>query len=260
MDETGSNAAEPNKENAKMEMKAKEIFLGKMRAIGVKTFVLISSFFVILCNILPMDKKAKKAAFEKRIRRNWVAPQFDLSTPFNTIGHGYHGYYNDGPSFYSGVRPQMSFDPFPPTYQGHSEPFDSRRQPFLESFQPTDEQTSVTGHLFTGYDDIFDPNFRRQSFIQSFQLTDEQTDPLMGDSFNSLYFHSERFRLPPERTRIYNSLDVKGEEQRTCSICIEDFVSGDQVNKLYCSHEFHVTCIEPWIFRHSTCPNCRQYS
>ncbi|KAJ0715814.1 putative transcription factor C2H2 family [Helianthus annuus] len=43
-----------------------------------------------------------------------------------------------------------------------------------------------------------------------------------------------------------------------CTICLEDFVDGQNVRVLpHCSHEFHVGCIDKWFESHSSCPNCR---
>ncbi|KAK2969114.1 hypothetical protein RJ640_028578 [Escallonia rubra] len=42
-----------------------------------------------------------------------------------------------------------------------------------------------------------------------------------------------------------------------CSICHEDFVPRDMVNRLPCSHSFHTRCILRWLKRSNTCPLCR---
>ncbi len=40
-----------------------------------------------------------------------------------------------------------------------------------------------------------------------------------------------------------------------CSICLEDFVKGEDVRVLPCSHQFHPICIDPWLLNISgTCP------
>lgn len=50
-------------------------------------------------------------------------------------------------------------------------------------------------------------------------------------------------------------LNVNLEEK--CSICIEDFKTGDTATHLPCEHRFHPGCIEPWLATHDTCPLCR---
>lgn len=191
MNDIGSNAMRPDEGNAKLGKKAKEMLVDKMGTIRVKIWLLISSFFVIINNILPMDKRAKKAAFEKRIRQNWVAPQFrQISPPWNPYQDRY---INGRPPFYSEVRPQANFG-------GNSPP------------PPTDQRNSEA--------------------------------PVTEDE-------------PPYT---FELLDVEGEDQRTCSICIDDFVLGDIVYRLSCRHQFHVDCLQMWLFYQKTCPNCRQFS
>jgi len=54
---------------------------------------------------------------------------------------------------------------------------------------------------------------------------------------------------------IYN---ITGNTEITCSICLDIFNPGENVCKLPCNHEFHKSCIDPWIAaNHATCPMCR---
>jgi hypothetical protein len=46
----------------------------------------------------------------------------------------------------------------------------------------------------------------------------------------------------------------EGEE---CIICQEEYQEGEEVTVLPCKHEFHVTCVVPWLEKHHTCPTCR---
>lgn len=52
---------------------------------------------------------------------------------------------------------------------------------------------------------------------------------------------------------------VEFEGQRTCSICMEDFVVKEKVRELkLCRHRFHENCLWPWLRVHRTCPFCRR--
>ncbi|CAG9481623.1 zinc finger, C3HC4 type, putative [Plasmodium vivax] len=43
-----------------------------------------------------------------------------------------------------------------------------------------------------------------------------------------------------------------------CSICLNDFQVGECVRTLLlCSHTFHKSCIDLWLVRSATCPNCK---
>ncbi|KAJ3023507.1 E3 ubiquitin-protein ligase rnf13 [Thoreauomyces humboldtii] len=43
----------------------------------------------------------------------------------------------------------------------------------------------------------------------------------------------------------------------TCTFCLNDYVPGDRVRELPCSHVFHSQCVDPWLSRNRrTCPVC----
>jgi Ring finger domain len=45
------------------------------------------------------------------------------------------------------------------------------------------------------------------------------------------------------------------QELNSCSICTEDFETGENVRMLPCKHIYHRRCIDPWLLRFSgTCP------
>lgn len=40
-----------------------------------------------------------------------------------------------------------------------------------------------------------------------------------------------------------------------CSICTDDFCTGEDVRVLPCNHKFHPACVDPWLLNVSgTCP------
>lgn len=42
-----------------------------------------------------------------------------------------------------------------------------------------------------------------------------------------------------------------------CSICLENFVQGNELVSLCCGHRFHRLCLYPWLRACGDCPNCR---
>ncbi|KAK3232185.1 hypothetical protein Dsin_004066 [Dipteronia sinensis] len=43
-----------------------------------------------------------------------------------------------------------------------------------------------------------------------------------------------------------------------CSICLREFEHDEDIRILpECKHQFHINCIDEWLFSHSTCPSCR---
>ncbi|TQW00517.1 hypothetical protein V2A60_001596 [Cordyceps javanica] len=48
------------------------------------------------------------------------------------------------------------------------------------------------------------------------------------------------------------------EDHLGCSICTDDFNVGEDVRVLPCNHQFHPSCVDPWLVNVSgTCPLCR---
>ncbi|GMS88169.1 hypothetical protein PENTCL1PPCAC_10344, partial [Pristionchus entomophagus] len=45
--------------------------------------------------------------------------------------------------------------------------------------------------------------------------------------------------------------------QERCSICLDDFVDGVQLRVLFCGHEFHSACVDPWLLSKRRCPLCQ---
>jgi len=45
-------------------------------------------------------------------------------------------------------------------------------------------------------------------------------------------------------------------EKTACTICIEDYVEGDEIKTIPCLHFFHTECIDEWFKRSKCCPNC----
>ncbi|KAF9674966.1 hypothetical protein SADUNF_Sadunf10G0182700 [Salix dunnii] len=59
-------------------------------------------------------------------------------------------------------------------------------------------------------------------------------------------------------TKKYNDELFSASEDAQCSVCLAEYLGEDILRILpYCGHSFHVTCIDIWLQRHSTCPVCR---
>ncbi|KAJ3087916.1 hypothetical protein HK102_009992 [Quaeritorhiza haematococci] len=66
-----------------------------------------------------------------------------------------------------------------------------------------------------------------------------------------------------ELARSGSSSDLENtgyETQRDCcAICIDEFVVGNRVRQLPCKHQFHDTCVDPWLLQHNRlCPICKR--
>ncbi|KAG0489507.1 hypothetical protein HPP92_006370 [Vanilla planifolia] len=47
------------------------------------------------------------------------------------------------------------------------------------------------------------------------------------------------------------------EDELTCSVCLEQVVVGELIRSLPCLHQFHASCIDPWLRQQGTCPVCK---
>ena len=54
-----------------------------------------------------------------------------------------------------------------------------------------------------------------------------------------------------------DDIDKLIDENKRCTICLEDFIKNDIVIYLPCFHIFHKLCIIEWINKHANCPLCK---
>lgn len=55
-----------------------------------------------------------------------------------------------------------------------------------------------------------------------------------------------------------NFYEIKTDE-KTCSICLEDFIQECKIREINCKHLFHSECIDKWLFENNyKCPICRE--
>lgn len=43
----------------------------------------------------------------------------------------------------------------------------------------------------------------------------------------------------------------------SCTICMDNFTSGQKYKKLKCTHEFHQECVDTWFENENKCPICQ---
>jgi hypothetical protein len=55
--------------------------------------------------------------------------------------------------------------------------------------------------------------------------------------------------------------NVDADDCTFCSICLDEYASGDQISRAIhastCHHFFHEHCITSWLMHHDNCPCCR---
>lgn len=74
-------------------------------------------------------------------------------------------------------------------------------------------------------------------------------------------FDLDRLSPPASRELVKNLPSrLVTEKDEKCAICLlpNENLIDEKFVKLPCNHEFHDTCILPWLGRTNTCPMCRQ--
>ncbi|XP_021757288.1 E3 ubiquitin-protein ligase SDIR1-like isoform X1 [Chenopodium quinoa] len=47
------------------------------------------------------------------------------------------------------------------------------------------------------------------------------------------------------------------EDELTCTVCLEQVNVGELIRSLPCLHQYHASCIDPWLKQQGTCPVCK---
>jgi len=64
-------------------------------------------------------------------------------------------------------------------------------------------------------------------------------------------------RLSDEEIRDLPKVRFDSVQEQQCSICLENFRSGEFLTQLPCKHFFHVNCVARWFTSSTQCPLCR---
>lgn len=57
---------------------------------------------------------------------------------------------------------------------------------------------------------------------------------------------------------IENQTNPGNVHETCCSVCLADYVDGDELMMLPCQHAYHKVCVSEWLQRQSQCPLCKQ--
>ncbi|KAG8177129.1 hypothetical protein JTE90_012012 [Oedothorax gibbosus] len=66
----------------------------------------------------------------------------------------------------------------------------------------------------------------------------------------------EEIELLPTHINLEAPSSGDNKEVKMCSICRQNYSTGDELRVLPCMHAFHVNCIDPWLRISATCPDC----
>jgi hypothetical protein len=102
-----------------------------------------------------------------------------------------------------------------------------------------------------------------RSMLDTITLLDDVLNHLASDdNVQTPFTHPPRTRhgVPSEVLQRVSTVEVLCHPPTTytqCAICVEDFVVGDPVRNLPCTHLFHLSCVDRWLTMDTHCPLCK---
>uniref|UniRef100_A0A1I7VJ13 RING-type domain-containing protein n=2 Tax=Loa loa TaxID=7209 RepID=A0A1I7VJ13_LOALO len=90
----------------------------------------------------------------------------------------------------------------------------------------------------------------------------EKNDNFGINTTNKLHKKRSLLCLPSKRRYlpVFGSLTSVARSyngQERCSICLEEYKEGQELRVLFCGHEFHPKCVDPWLLSNRRCPLCQ---
>lgn len=89
----------------------------------------------------------------------------------------------------------------------------------------------------------------------------------INNVFHDIYEeYNERYNNEEYNNEEYDDVEVfKGciitkhdiDPGSTCAICLDSYEDHDEIALSNCKHNFHLECIEKWMFQQRSCPICR---
>lgn len=58
-------------------------------------------------------------------------------------------------------------------------------------------------------------------------------------------------------TTLMSRLEKINEQDNKCLVCQDEYIIGNEVRRLPCTHFFHKDCVDCWLKDNSNCPICR---
>eukprot|EP00977_Amphora_coffeiformis_P003653 scaffold710_cov171-Amphora_coffeaeformis.AAC.22 len=87
------------------------------------------------------------------------------------------------------------------------------------------------------------------------QMSYEQLLQMFGSGTENMAAGERQIRSLPSAT--IQDVDKLPPDSRQCSICLEDFKTGDERKIMPCLHGFHADCVDKWLRTNGSCPICK---
>jgi hypothetical protein len=155
----------------------------------------------------------------------------------------------------------MNFGMPPPYFQIYPPPPQIPQPPHFNQIGLRPIPLNNLNHSLSSNEDDDIPNF-------------EDDDEYFRDELDSLNENFEELDLRLLRIKKTNGLEQQiidnmeiykmknveklDNDKKKCTICLENYVDGDDSIALPCIHIFHADCIKTWVKDHNTCPICKK--
>lgn len=87
------------------------------------------------------------------------------------------------------------------------------------------------------------------------QMSYDQLLQMFGTGTDNLGANEGQIRMLPSST--IEDVEKLPPDSRQCSICLEEFKSGDKRKIMPCLHGFHENCLDQWLHTNGSCPICK---
>ncbi|CAG8541312.1 12062_t:CDS:2 [Racocetra fulgida] len=192
------------------------------------------------------DESCTTPSYSPNIKIPVFNEKYSNCQPPNVVIRGSNktGSHSDGGPFYKPVRSQQDPGVISNNDSGQSQKHVGIAKTVLESFPvylfSLRNNPDANKDLESGKD-------IKDTESKEMQIDDKNNIPL-----NEL---SQETNGSNSNNSISNKVT---EEQLTCPICLGDFESGEELRILPCHHQYHTSCIDPWLLEISTlCPMCK---
>ena len=133
------------------------------------------------------------------------------------------------------------------------------------------EDRSARRQFFQGIDQAFNHTQEIQNRHNRQQILQEVDQYIQNQTMNTQVTpgfietneQTQEF-LEPVRVPLHSGFEniptikYDGQCNTECSICFNEFQLGEKLKRLGCFHQYHFSCIKPWLESYSTkCPSCR---
>ncbi|KAK4789357.1 hypothetical protein SAY86_020676 [Trapa natans] len=98
--------------------------------------------------------------------------------------------------------------------------------------------------------------------IENVIKPEQGSDSSLVQYFQELYQYKRSFAgrkvlVVHTYTSLMAELEDIVENNESCTICMEEYESDQEILKIGCSHYFHKECIYKWLRMNESCPLCR---